>query len=100
MKQPKVNSKTNRKEKSLASNRFSVIVGVSLPRYGQATNAVNRWLNVQHDGRELIPLNEKCSQKHKDAAWQLHMGRMIKLTFEVNKDGLWKLIPTKYDETK
>jgi len=76
--------------KSTAKNTFVAEVSVSLPPDQELS--LNRWLNLQHAGKELIPLNEKCSQEHKDAAWHLHKCRRYRMKFEINKKGEWKFI--------
>ena len=77
----------------LKPNQFEVTVSAGLE--GLNRQNIFRWINTQHDGRELIPLDEKCSKKHQDAAWNAVKYRIFVLTIEVNKNGSWKLIKTR-----
>jgi len=78
---------------TLKPNQFEVVTSVSMEGFSE--NRIFRWINLQYEGRELIPLNVKCSKKHQDAAWKVKMSRAVILTFEVNKNGSWKLIKSK-----
>ena len=71
-----------------AKNIFIAEVSISLPHNCEA----ERWLNLQHYGKESIPLHIKCSKEHVDAAYNLHRVRKINLKFKINKNGDWKLV--------
>ena len=75
--------------KSTTNNRFVAEVSVSLPHN---ISRVHRWLNVQHTGKETLPLDKRASKKHQDAAWRLHMCRRYKMEFEVDKKGNWTFV--------
>jgi hypothetical protein len=77
--------------KSIARNTFVVEIDAHLPD-NEELRAVQRWLNLQHAGKELIPLSEKCSEAHKEAAWHLHACHRMRLKFRINKQGHWKFI--------
>ena len=55
-----------------------------------------RWLNLQHCDKEVLPLSIKASQKHRDAAFNFHTCKRIKLKIEINKNGNWKIIDHNY----
>lgn len=80
--------------KPTARNTFTIRQGVHL-NDGPERTAAFRWINLQHAGKELIPLDEKVSTPHKDAAYAVCRGRIVDLTFEVTKDGDWKLLKAK-----
>lgn len=80
------------KEKSIATNKFTVYISVSLP---EPRENCNRWLNLQHAGKELIPFKEKINPEHKEAAYRMHVPKTLRLSFEILKDGSWKLIEAK-----
>jgi len=77
--------------KPTARNTFVIEIDAHLPD-NEELSAVSRWLNLQHAGKELIPLDEKCSQEHKDAAWHLHACHRFRAKFSINKQGHWKFI--------
>jgi hypothetical protein len=72
------------------SNWFTVDVSVHFPKDEQEHN-LNHWLNIQHTGKPTMPFTQKISEKHTDAAWNMHRGRMVRMTFEINEKGNWKL---------
>ena len=76
--------------KSLTKNTFVAEVNISLPCEGKVE--LNRWLNLQHTGKELISLTEKVSREHKEAAYALHRCRRYRMKFRINKRGDWKLM--------
>ena len=61
-----------------ATNRFEIVVDAHLDE--RQKSFINRWLNLQYDGRELIPLDVKCSQEHQDASWAACACRRFTLT--------------------
>lgn len=81
-----------REEKSIATNKFTVYVAVGLP---EPKENYNRWLNLQYAGKEVIPFKEKVSPEHKEAAYKMHIHKTLMLSFEILKNGSWKLIKAK-----
>jgi len=76
--------------KSTARNTFVAEMDVCLPENDK--QALNRWLNFQHTGKELIPFTEKVSEELKEATYTLYRGRKYRMKFEINKNGDWKFI--------
>ena len=80
--------------KSLRKNTFTIRQIVHLGDTEQRSNAF-RWLNYQYTKKELVPLNKKITEAHKDASYALVRCRMVDLTFKIDKSGSWKLIKAK-----
>lgn len=80
--------------KPTARKTFTIRQGIHLSE-GPDRSAAFRWINLQHAGKELIPLTESVSNAHRDAAYALVRGRVVDLTFETDKDGNWKLLKAK-----
>lgn len=76
--------------KTNLGNWFTVDVVVSFPQDEQGRN-LNKWLNIQYTGKPLIPLTDNIDKQHVDASWDMHRSRRVRITFEVNKKGKWKL---------
>jgi hypothetical protein len=77
-------------KKPEVSNIFTVEADLHLGYNSKESTQLNRWLCVQHDGREQIPMNEKVPQALQDAAWHIYASHRFTLEFEMNKQGHWK----------
>lgn len=53
---------------------------------------VFKWLNLQYIGRESMSCNFTCSDNHMKAAYNVCIGRIFEIEFEVNKKGNIKII--------
>lgn len=84
----KINCEKITKKKSFATNKFMAIIQISIPK--PTKDELNRWLNIQHIGRETIVSDEKFSSNHKSAIDKMNLSRTIIIQFELCKDGSWK----------
>jgi hypothetical protein len=51
-----------------------------------------RWLNKQHTGAEIVPLDTKVSEEHREATYAFHRSTRLRLEFAINKKGEIRLI--------
>lgn len=83
------------RESANPTNVFTVEVSIPFPSFG-SDRGLNEWLNIQYTGKGLIPFTEKVSDKHLEAAYNMHKVRNARLTIELNKKGDWKLLGAKF----
>ena len=76
----------------LKDNQFVATVSIPFPSHNRP---LMQWHMEQNCGQKTLPLHIKCSKEHRDNDYTLHRGRLVKLIFEINKKGNWKLISAK-----
>lgn len=75
----------------MKENQFIAQVNVPFP-YGDVGGRLERWVNKEHAGKPLIPLEEEVSEEHTDAHHRLHASHTVSVLVEVDKDGSWEFI--------
>lgn len=74
------------------TNRFTIDLHAHINHAGAGVRPVLQWLNLQHVGRPTMPLEEVIGEQHRKSHENVHMGRLVRLTIEVDREGDWKLI--------
>jgi hypothetical protein len=72
------------------SNRIKTTVDIHLNGYERIQ--AFRWLNVQHTGKESMPVEVKCSAKHQDAGYALCRVNRVEIELELKKNGTYKVV--------
>lgn len=67
-------------------NRFEIHISLTAPR-GLDMQPLQHWLNIQHEGRPQIPLDEEASRACVEAHHAMHCHYRAIIGAELNRDG-------------
>ena len=81
----------------MKENQFVAEVNIPFP-CGDTGRELEQWINIQHAGKNQIPLDEEVSEEHTNAHHCLHSTRKISVLVEVKKDGNWKFLKILSDD--
>ena len=68
------------------------VAEVSIPLPSNASRKLNVWLNLQYTGRRILGRDAIISDRHQEAAYQLHKCRRYKMKFKISADGDWTFV--------
>ena len=73
-----------------ATNRVVIEMDAHIPE--DKRGPLYRWINLQHAGSELIPLDAKTTKEHRDAAHAMCRCRRYSAEFKIDKQSDLKFV--------
>ena len=75
-----------------STHRLTIAVDVGLSSCGEVKRRALEWLNTQHTGEPCVPMDRERPDELVAATVQMMQMQRVYLTFDVDRDGRWRLV--------